>query len=65
MVEPTEIPLITLTDKEAKLFDTLTAVLKEHNLKTVLRVNGGWVRDKVSKCRLKTATLTKILANGH
>ena len=51
MVELTETPQITLTEKEAKLFDTLTTVLKEHNLKTVLRVNGGWVRDKVSLSR--------------
>jgi hypothetical protein len=40
-------PKISLTEKETKLFDSLTAILKEHNLKTVLRVNGGWVRDKV------------------
>jgi len=47
MVETNNLPKITLTEKETKLFDTLTQVLKANNLKTVLRVNGGWVRDKV------------------
>lgn len=48
MVELTSVPAFTLNDKEKKLFETLTGVLKENNLKTVLRVCGGWVRDKVS-----------------
>ena len=48
MVELTSVPAFTLNEKEKKLFDTLTTILKENNLKTVLRVCGGWVRDKVS-----------------
>jgi hypothetical protein len=48
MVELTSVPAFTLNEKEKKLFDTLTGILKENNLKTVLRVCGGWVRDKVS-----------------
>jgi tRNA nucleotidyltransferase/poly(A) polymerase len=39
---------IKLTEKEAKLFDTLLTIVKAKNLKTTLRVAGGWVRDKVS-----------------
>ena len=38
---------ITLTEEETKIFDTLMDVIKENNLKTTLRVAGGWVRDKV------------------
>ena len=53
MVEPTNLPEISLTEKESKLFQTLTSILKEHNLKTVLRVSGGWVRDKVSVINFK------------
>ena len=49
MVEPTNMPQISLTELEAKLFETLTQILKENNLKTILRVSGGWVRDKVRK----------------
>ena len=30
------------------MFDTLLQVIKQNNLKTTLRVAGGWVRDKVS-----------------
>jgi len=60
MVEKTSLPQISLTEKESKLFDTLTTILKEHNLKTVLRVNGGWVRDKVT-----LTWLINILVDGN
>ena len=59
MVEPTNIPQISLTEKEAKLFETLTQILKENNLKTILRVSGGWVRDKVRHY------FTHSLADGY
>ena len=39
---------IVVTPAEQKLFDTLLTICKENNLKTTLRVAGGWVRDKVS-----------------
>ena len=40
---------ITLTDQEKKIFKTLMDVVEENELKTTLRVAGGWVRDKVRK----------------
>jgi hypothetical protein len=39
---------ITLSEQEQKIFKTLMEVIEEHQLKTTLRVAGGWVRDKVS-----------------
>ena len=41
--------IISVTPAEQKLFDTLLTICKENNLKTTMRVAGGWVRDKVSK----------------
>ena len=38
---------IRLTELEFRLFTTLKSVLGYYNLKTQLRVAGGWVRDKV------------------
>lgn len=38
---------LALTKDEEKLFTFLIRVLKHFNLKTTLRVAGGWVRDKV------------------
>lgn len=38
---------IDLTEKEKQIFDRLLEVLRYFNLKTQLRVAGGWVRDKV------------------
>jgi hypothetical protein len=38
---------IQLTDKEMKLFEFLLDVEKQYDCKAVLRVAGGWVRDKV------------------
>jgi tRNA nucleotidyltransferase (CCA-adding enzyme) len=38
---------ITLTDLEKELFQALKTTLLTHNLKTTLRVAGGWVRDKL------------------
>ncbi|MCL7043405.1 hypothetical protein MKW94_030076 [Papaver nudicaule] len=38
---------ITLTDKENQIFERLLQVLHHFNLKTQLRVAGGWVRDKL------------------
>ena len=40
---------IQVTPQEQKIFDTLMTIVKENNLKTTLRVAGGWVRDKVSE----------------
>ena len=40
---------IRVTPQEQKIFDTLMTIVKENNLKTTLRVAGGWVRDKVSE----------------
>jgi tRNA nucleotidyltransferase/poly(A) polymerase len=39
---------IQITPLEQKIFDELMDVVKDHQLKTTLRVAGGWVRDKVS-----------------
>ncbi|CAN6440437.1 unnamed protein product [Victoria cruziana] len=38
---------IELTEKERKIFDRLLQVLRHFDLKTELRVAGGWVRDKL------------------
>lgn len=38
---------ILIDDHEQKIFDTLLEVAKKHELKTTIRVNGGWVRDKM------------------
>ncbi|KAF3774676.1 CCA tRNA nucleotidyltransferase, partial [Nymphaea thermarum] len=38
---------IELTEKERKIFDRLLQVLRHFELKTELRVAGGWVRDKL------------------
>ena len=38
---------IKLTDQEEKIFDTLKEVLRINGKNTVLRVAGGWVRDKL------------------
>ena len=50
---------IILNPKEVEIFDTLLQIAKESNLKTTLRVAGGWVRDKV----INTLTSTIRLAN--
>ena len=39
---------INISDKEREIFDTLMKVVHDNDLKTTLRVAGGWVRDKVS-----------------
>lgn len=38
---------ITLTPNEKQIFDMLKTYRDELQIKTVLRVAGGWVRDKV------------------
>ena len=38
---------ITLTKEESDLFNLLTDVAERYNSETVLRVAGGWVRDKL------------------
>jgi hypothetical protein len=38
---------LTLDEKEEKIFSIMKEVLKQNQLKTTLRVAGGWVRDKV------------------
>eukprot|EP00345_Euplotes_harpa_P011874 CAMPEP_0168342574 /NCGR_PEP_ID=MMETSP0213-20121227/15478_1 /TAXON_ID=151035 /ORGANISM="Euplotes harpa, Strain FSP1.4" /LENGTH=521 /DNA_ID=CAMNT_0008349503 /DNA_START=86 /DNA_END=1651 /DNA_ORIENTATION=+ len=38
---------ITITDYEQKIFDTLMEVRNLNKLNTIIRVNGGWVRDKM------------------
>jgi tRNA nucleotidyltransferase/poly(A) polymerase len=40
-------PQIQLTPDEQELFDLLTQVIKSTNIKSTLRVAGGWVRDKL------------------
>lgn len=50
MTEPVVVQVkgkIELTDTEKKIFDSLLNTLRHFNLKTELRVAGGWVRDKV------------------
>lgn len=44
MVEQTN---IELTQNEQEAFTILLKVLEYNDLKTVIRVAGGWVRDKV------------------
>ena len=39
---------INLNEKEQEIFGTLKNVLQKYELKTTLRVAGGWVRDKVT-----------------
>lgn len=38
---------IKLNQYEDKLFTTLMEIVKQNELKTTLRVAGGWVRDKL------------------
>lgn len=38
---------VSLTNAEDRLFRTLLATVKHFNLKTTMRVAGGWVRDKM------------------
>jgi tRNA nucleotidyltransferase (CCA-adding enzyme) len=38
---------IILLEKEKNLFDFLLAFIQEEKLNVVLRVAGGWVRDKL------------------
>jgi len=38
---------IELTPQEQQICDLLKEVVAERNLKTTMRVAGGWVRDKV------------------
>ena len=38
---------IVLTEKEEELFSKVLAVVAHFQLKTVVRVAGGWVRDKL------------------
>ena len=38
---------IKLTELEEKVFGTLKEVAEKNNLDTVMRVSGGWVRDKL------------------
>ena len=38
---------IELTNKEQELFDELLGLCKEAGIKVVMRVAGGWVRDKI------------------
>ncbi len=38
---------ITLSEKEQEIFNLFTDFVQEKNIKTTIRVAGGWVRDKV------------------
>lgn len=38
---------VKLTHKEEMIFEFLLKVIDENNLKTTVRVAGGWVRDKL------------------
>jgi hypothetical protein len=49
--------LFHLSHKEQELFNFLMQIVKEFDLKVVLRVAGGWVRDKV---RLQNFCFSKI-----
>ena len=42
-----DMPKITLNEYETKLFQDLLNIVNEKHLGTILRVAGGWVRDKV------------------
>jgi hypothetical protein len=50
---------IQLTAQEELLFSTLLNYKKELELKTVMRVAGGWVRDKV------IPTTIRLWAKNH
>jgi len=41
------IPPFQLLTAEQELFDIVTATIRHFNLPIVVRVAGGWVRDKV------------------
>lgn len=53
---------ITLSPKEEEIFATLLGTVAMFELKTVLRVAGGWVRDKVS---VQDSTLTPYSTLVH
>eukprot|EP01155_Anaeramoeba_flamelloides_P042646 Anaeramoba_flamelloidesc36400_g1_i1.p1 GENE.c36400_g1_i1~~c36400_g1_i1.p1 ORF type:complete len:149 (+),score=16.21 c36400_g1_i1:43-489(+) len=38
---------ITLTNQEKEIFKLMTSTITHHKLQTVVRVAGGWVRDKL------------------
>jgi hypothetical protein len=40
-------PAVRLTDTERKIFDVFLNTCAKYELKTTLRVAGGWVRDKL------------------
>ena len=44
---------VSLTQEEEALFSLLLEVVKEMSTQSVLRVAGGWVRDKVRKNDLR------------
>ena len=48
---------IELNPKEKDLFKLFTDFIKEKEVKTVIRVAGGWVRDKVSVLNKKNKLL--------
>lgn len=58
MVEPA-ITQIVLTQKEKQIFETLLSVLAQNQLKTTLRVAGGWVRDKVSLSKIHNGVVAR------
>lgn len=41
-----------MTEKENEIIDLFTGFIKEKKLSTVLRIAGGWVRDKVIKIKI-------------
>lgn len=55
---------IQLTPQEIELFNMFTTFVNEENLNIVLRVAGGWVRDKVSKKR-SSITFIIIIKFNH
>lgn len=54
-----------LTDVEAELFSILRRVLADAGLSTVVRVAGGWVRDKVCVARAYHERLRSLRGVGR
>ena len=57
-----EQPELKLTAEEEALFDVLTKVVAHFQLNAVLRVAGGWVRDKLMVRKIKLLTTNLLVS---
>lgn len=56
---------IALTPQEELLFNTLIQYKQELHLNTVMRVAGGWVRDKVTNTTLRSWAKNHTISTSH